>query len=102
MCSMSFDVAGGLKALDPLSCQEPAALAAAAAEAYSKQAGPFANGGTFASALLPLLDFASKEGSQTLNLLLCSTKVDLAQSPHGRPFDKTPREVCPLHPNFPG
>ncbi|KAL9101756.1 MAG: hypothetical protein Q9187_009203, partial [Circinaria calcarea] len=90
MCGMSSEVADGMKTLDPLSRQEPAALAAAA-EAYSRQAGPFANGGTFASALLPVSDFLSKEGKDELDQLLHSTaKIPTPNAPT-RPFDELHR-----------
>ena len=87
MCGMSFEVTDGLQTLDPLSRQEPAALAAAA-QAYSKQGGPFANGGSFASALLPVSDFVSEQGREDLSRLLHSLEIDLTPDTHSRTFDK--------------
>lgn len=86
----SFEVAEGVKTLDDLARQDPAAIGAAM-DAYSKhQNGPFASGGNFAGGLLPLVDFLSPDdqeqtsdfGRETITKLLQSQEDD------GKPFTK--------------
>jgi choline dehydrogenase-like flavoprotein len=62
----SFEVADGVKTVDDLARQDPAAIGAAM-EAYGRdQSGPFATGGNFAGGFLPVLDFLSAEGKEEL------------------------------------
>lgn len=86
----SFEVADGVKTLDDLARQDPAAIGAAM-EAYSKyQNGSFASGGNFAGGLLPLVDFLSPGdrekisdfGKETI------TKLFESQDDDGKPFTR--------------
>jgi len=53
MSAVSFEVAEGMETIDPIARQDMSAIGAAM-EAYAKQAGPFASGGSFAAAQIPL------------------------------------------------
>ena len=73
LACLSFEVSEGLETMDPLSRQEPNALAAAMEE-YAKQSGPFANSGTYASAMLPLFNDKLLERKQDIEQLLGAHK----------------------------
>ena len=76
MAGMSVEVVEGTKTLDPLARQEQEAVGAAM-EAYSKsQSGPFANSGTYASALLPVSEFLGPRGKDELNKVLQPLTID--------------------------
>ncbi|KAI1842771.1 hypothetical protein JX266_011092 [Neoarthrinium moseri] len=64
--SISFEVADGVKTLDPLSRQEPEALEAAMTAYTTEKAGPLATSGTFVGSLIPLPDFVGPDGEDAL------------------------------------
>jgi choline dehydrogenase-like flavoprotein len=80
MISTAFEAADGIETMDGLMRGEPDALRAAG-EAYAKQRGPFANGGTFASAVLPQPQNESDGGGQSIESLLESCSLSSPQHP---------------------
>lgn len=72
---VSFEVVDGIKTLDGLSRQEPEAIGAAMQEYIANKKGPFAVGGNFAGAMLPVPDFVDgPDASGTLRQILDATK----------------------------
>lgn len=72
ICGLSFQVNDDCQTIDSLARQDPSVIAAAM-EAYSKQAGPFASGGNFVSAQLPFPTIETAAGQRDLQQLLLSS-----------------------------
>ena len=89
---VSSEVKEGLKTIDPIRRQEPAALAAAK-EAYEKHTGPFATTGTSVTAQLPFPGIQTDEGKEDLEQLLASTLNTASGNNRPDPvFDKAHKE----------
>ncbi|KAH7347709.1 choline dehydrogenase [Plectosphaerella cucumerina] len=73
MIGVSHQVREGLKTMDPVARQDPAALGAAM-EAYGEQSGPLASSGTNAVAQLPFPGIETDEGRSELERLLAEHK----------------------------